>query len=77
MLKNGHDFPENIVVQGMEYDTFTRIILNRIGNLRIYYRDKNSGRHNTAISLKEYPDFYNYADIKKRSHDIERIIFEV
>lgn len=76
MLKDGHDFPENIVVQGMEYDTFTRIILNRIGNLRIYYRDKNSGRQNTAISLKEYPDFYNYADIKKRSHDIERIIFE-
>ena len=75
-LKDGHDFPENIVVQGMEYDIFTRIILNRIGNLRIYYRDKNSCRQNTAISLKEYPDFYNYADIKKRSHDIERIIFE-
>lgn len=76
MLKDGQDFPENIIVQGMKYDTFTRIILNRIGNLRIYYRDKNSGRQNAAISLKEYPDFYNYADIKKRSHDIERIIFE-
>lgn len=76
MLKEGHDFPENIVVQGMDYDIFTRTILNRIGNLRIYYRDKNSKRQNIAISLKEYPNFYNYNDIEKRSHDIERIIFE-
>ncbi len=74
-LKDGHDFPEN-VVQGMGYDTFTKKILNRIGNLRIYYRDKNSSRNNTAISLKEYPNFYNYDDIDKRSHDIERIIFD-
>lgn len=74
-LKDGHDFPEN-VVQGMGYDTFTKKILNRIGNLRIYYRDKNSSRNNTAISLKEYPNFYNYDDIDKRSHDIERTIFD-
>lgn len=76
VLKNGHDFPEYVVFQGMEYDDFTKRILNRIGNLRIYYRDKNSSRNNTAISLKEYPNFYNYDDIDKRSHYIERIIFD-
>lgn len=74
-LKDGHDFPEN-VVQGMEYDDFTKRILNRIGNLRIYYRDKNSSRNNTAISLKDYSNFYNYDDIDNRSHYIERIIFD-
>lgn len=74
-LKDGHDFPEN-VVQGMEYDDFTKRILNRIGNLRICYRDKNSSRNNTAISLKDYSNFYNYDDIDNRSHYIERIIFD-
>lgn len=75
-LKPGHDFPTDIVVQGMEYDLFVRTILNKIGNLRIYYKDKNSGRQNTAISLKNYDDFFNYADIIKRSKEIEDIIFD-
>lgn len=75
-LKTGHDFPSDIVVSGMEYDLFVRKVLNRIGNLRIYYRDKNSGRQNTAISLKNYDNFYNYADIVKRSKEIEDIIFD-
>ena len=75
VLKDGHDFPANIVVNGMDYDTFTRSILNRMGNLRIYYRDKNAGRQNTVISLKEYSDFYTYADIIKRSSDLaEKLI---
>ena len=75
-LKDGHDFPTDIVVPGMEYDLFVRKVLNRIGNLRIYYRDKNSGRQNTAISLKQYPNFYNYADIVTRGKEIEDIIFD-
>lgn len=75
-LKVGHDFPTDIVVPGMEYDLFVRKVLNRIGNLRIYYRDKNSGRQNTAISLKQYPNFYNYSDIVKRGKEIEDIIFD-
>lgn len=75
-LKDGHDFPADIVVPGMEYDLFVRKVLNRIGNLRIYYRDKNSGRQNTAISLKQYPNFYNYADIVTRGKEIEDIIFD-
>ena len=76
MLKNGHDFPSELVVQGMEYSRFVKVILNRIGNLRIYYRDKNSGRQNTAISLKDYPDFYTYSNIINRSKEIEHIILD-
>ena len=75
-LKQGHDFPADIVIAGMEYDLFVRKVLNRIGNLRIYYKDKNSGRQNSAISLKNYVNFYNYSDIIKRSKDIENVIFD-
>lgn len=39
VLKPGHDFP-NEIVNGMDYDTFARKVLNQIGNLRIYYKDK-------------------------------------
>lgn len=75
-LKSGHDFPEDIVVEGMDYDTFTSQILNKIGNLRIYYRDKNSGRQNTAIALKEYNSFDSYSNIKERGRDVVKVILD-
>ena len=49
---------------GMDYDTFMSQILNKIGNLRIYYRDKNSRRQNIAIALKKYDLFHTYSNIK-------------
>lgn len=70
VLKEGNDFPKNIIVNGMDYDTFTHNILNKIGNLRIYYKDRNSARQNIAISLKEYPNFCSYADIVGRGKDV-------
>lgn len=76
VLKSGHDFPDDIM-EGMDYDTFTGSILNKIGNLRIYYRDKNSGRQNTAIALKEYSNFNTYVDIQKRSNDLAHILLDV
>lgn len=69
VLKEGHDFPSDIV-SGMDYDTFTRKVLNRIGNLRIYYKDKNSGRQNTTIALKEYENFNTYGDVVNRGNDL-------
>ena len=77
VLKEGHDFPDIIVIDGMDYDTFTQSILNRIGNLRIYYRDKNSGRQNTAISLREYSLFNSYRDIQRRSDDLADKLFDI
>ena len=68
-LKEGNDFPKNIT-DGMPYDTFKHTILNKIANLRIYYQDKNSGRSNTAIELKEYGEFHNYKDIETRENSI-------
>ncbi len=68
-LKEGHDFPNNIT-DGMPYDTFKQTILNKIANLRIYYQDKNSGRSNTAIELKDYGEFYRYKDIENRENEL-------
>ena len=69
VLKSGHDFPEGIVT-GMDYDTFIRKILNQIGNLRLYYKDKNSGRQNSSINLPEYTAFNTYSDIVNRGSKI-------
>ena len=72
-LKDGHDFPDNIK-SGMPYDTFKHLVLNKIANLRIYYQDKNSGRQNTAIDLKEYGEFHSYNDIENREKEIIPIL---
>lgn len=66
VLKDNNDFPESLVVNGMDYETFTHSILNKIGNLRIYYKDKNSSRQNVLVSLQEYQNFSTYSDIVKR-----------
>lgn len=76
VLKTGHDFPSEIV-NGMDYDTFARKILNQIGNLRIYYKDKNSGRQNSSIDLPEYDNFNTYKNIVDRGTElIDTIIDE-
>ena len=76
VLKNGHDFPQETVVTGMDYDVFTKIVLNKLGNLRIYYKDKNSGRQNTSISLAEYPNFFTYDNITKRGQQITDLLID-
>lgn len=76
VLKEGNDFPQNLVQDGMGYDLFTSLILNKIGNLRIYYKDKNSSRGNLAINLPDYPDFYSYQNISERSQKIANVLFD-
>ena len=75
-LKDGHDFPNNIVVDGMDYEIFTSSVLNKIGNLRIYYKDKNSGRQNNAISLRDYSNFTTYNDIKERESKLTNLLID-
>jgi hypothetical protein CLOSPO_02893 len=70
VLKDGHDFEPGVVVSGMEYDQFTRIVLNKIGNLRLWYKDDNSSRQNDALQLNEYSGFITYAKIKERGETI-------
>lgn len=69
ILKEGHDFPQEIYT-GMDYEIFEKSILNRVGNLRIYYMDKNSLRQNQEVQLPEYENFNTYKSVCDRGKDI-------
>ena len=69
ILKKGHDFPQEIYT-GMDYEIFEKSILNRVGNLRIYYMDKNSLRQNQEVQLPEYENFNTYKSVCDRGKDI-------
>ena len=75
ILKQGNDFPKDIYT-GMDYDIFEQAILNKIGNLRIYYKDKNSLRQNDEINLPEYENFNTYKSVVERGNDIVNKIVE-
>ena len=77
VLKEGNDFDLEDVVSGMEYDRFTRIVLNKIGNLRLWYKDDNSSRHNDALQLNEYRDFTTFSKIKSRGEDIVNTLMDL
>ena len=47
-LKEGHDFPEALVYDGMEYSNFKSLILHRAGNLRLKGGDGNASHGNTS-----------------------------
>lgn len=76
VLKDGHDFDAG-VVSGMEYDQFARIVLNKIGNLRLWYKDDNSARQNDAIQLKEYAGFTSYSKVKERGENIINTLMDI
>ena len=69
ILKKGHDFPQEIYT-GMDYEIFEKSVLNRVGNLRIYYMDKNSLRQNQEVQLPEYENFNTYKRVCDRGKDI-------
>lgn len=47
-LKQGHDFPAELVHDGMEYSNFKGLILHRVGNLRLKGGDGNASQGNTS-----------------------------
>ena len=76
VLKEGHDFPKEIYT-GMDYNIFEQSILNKIGNLRIIYKDENSARQNDVVSLPEYQNFNTYQKVIERGKCIAERIVEV
>lgn len=75
VLKEGHDF-DSTITHGMDYDLFTRLVLNKIGNLRLWYQDENASRQNQAIQLNECEGFYTYKQVCARGKDIIKILVE-
>ena len=74
VLKEGHDFDPSKVSSGMEYEQFKKIVLNKIGNLRLWYKDGNSARNNDAIQLNDYVGFTTYQQIQNREYSIVELL---
>lgn len=73
-FKPGHDFDP--VLEGIEYKDFIKKILNKIGNLRLWYSDKNSARSNELIHLKDYKNFNTYSQVCNRSKNLIKTILD-
>jgi len=69
VLKSGSDFPK-MISPGMPYEEFKKQILHKIGNLRLYFQDKNSQKSNSAIVFKNYGPFHTYQNILDREEEI-------
>ena len=66
VLKQGHDFPEDTVVNGMRYDEFLSLTLHRLGNIRLYLAQENRKKSNGVTHLPNHEDFTSYKQVIKR-----------
>lgn len=66
-LKKGHDFNIPGVVENMNYVIFQTQVLDKIGNLRLMWRDDNIDKSNSIIKLKSYSTFNTYKQISSRA----------
>lgn len=62
-LKDGHDFPIELVHDGMEYDEFKSRILHRPGNLRLLGGDGNASHGNVSDA-----NFSTYSKLEERNN---------
>lgn len=67
VLKNNHDFPSS-VAQNMSYDSFTEVILNKLGNL--YLKHRNPMSVSKSIPLATIEDIFTYNSISIRMNSI-------
>lgn len=70
-LKKGHDFPESLVHEGMEYSAFKNLVLHRAGNLRLKGKDENLDRSN-----KSDDTLNTYKGLDERTNLIVQFIME-
>lgn len=67
ILKEGHDFPSSIV-NGMPYENFKIQILNKMGNLRLWFGDENAKRGRDELDLKDNIKLTQYRQTQERLH---------
>lgn len=73
-LKDGHDFNIPGIIDGMDYYLFQNQILNKIGNLRLMWRNDNIEKSNSIVKLKDYSNFNSYKQIVSRSNNLSDIL---
>lgn len=77
VLKEGNDFEHDKIISGMEYDQFARLALNRIGNLRLLYKDENSSRQNDILQQESCTKFVTFTQVKEREEKIINTLMDV
>lgn len=70
-LREGHDFPLDLIHDGMEYDTFKSLTLHLAGNLKLKGLDGNSSKGN-----KSDENFCTFKALKERNNEITKFIIE-
>lgn len=68
-LKDNSDFPEDII-EGMPYKDFLVKVLNKVGNLRLEFKDSNSSRGNLEITFKDNDSFSTYRQVINRTENV-------
>ena len=76
VLKSGHDFPSESVVDGMKYAEFESRTLHRIGNIRLYLPQLNIEKGNEVTHLPDHEDFTTYSQIISRCEKLANILLE-
>ena len=74
VLKENHDFPSDLVNDGMEYKEFESRTLNKLGNIRLSLSEENKSRGNKVTHLPNKPNFTKYQDIKDRAKELADLL---
>lgn len=69
VLKDGHDFPQDVFT-GMDYSEFMKRTIGKLGNLRLYSPQLNSIKGNSTLSLPNHEDFTTYKQITDRAEKL-------
>lgn len=70
-LKAGHDFPKELVHDGMPYEEFIVSVLNTAGNLQLIGHDGNA-----AAGNKPKENFYTYKSLSDRTEKVADFVME-
>jgi len=76
VLKQGHDFPNDLIVDSMNYEEFKIRVIHKLGNLKLIWGNDNASRGRKLISLPNYGDFKNYDQITERNDKIATKLYE-
>ncbi len=74
-LKDGNDFPQDLVSNGMRYEEFEKRTLNHIGNIQLLNPQKNEEKSNQPYILPNHREFTKYKDIIDRCQELADLLF--
>ncbi len=75
VLKEGHDFPQDLVSDGMRYDEFETRTLHHIGNIQLLNPQKNEEKSNKTYILPNHREFTKYQDVVDRCRELADLLF--